>query len=259
MHTFFEPVKGGCCGMTEEGHTNLVEAWKLAWQSYGWEIRVLNEADALTHPYFDLFQNLLIDAQVNEYDRRCFWRWLAMANQPDGGWMADYDNFPLTLTAEMGLEMQKEPGFKTWQNHVPSLLQADKESWNRIIGHMMNFISPNLDVKIISDMQLLLYLHTHLSEKELGISVWENKVHTGFPYVRGGTGTGPKIDCSVASSFLTAHLSHRDSHMAMEELHIYPKVHGMSAHEHAEKRADAALFMMKDFRNQCLTTTLLYS
>jgi hypothetical protein len=171
MHTFFEPVKGGCCGMTEEGHSNLVQAWRSAWQAYGWETRVLNEEDARSHPYFDLFQHLLIDAQVNEYDRRCFWRWLAMANQPEGGWMADYDNFPLTLTAEMGMEMQNEPGFKTWQAFIPALLQGDKKSWERIVGHMLNFIKPDLEVKIISDMQLFLYLHTHVSEKALGISV----------------------------------------------------------------------------------------
>ena len=252
MHTFFEPVKGGCCGMTEEGHINLVHAWETAWQSYGWETRVLNEADARSHPYFDLFQHLLIEADVNEYDRRCFWRWLAISNQPNGGWMADYDNFPLQLTAQLGLEMEKEPGFKSWQTHVPALLQADKESWDRIIGHMMNFIRPDLEVKIISDMQLLLYLHDHLSEQDMGVSVWEDKVHNGFPYQRGGDGAGPKIDCDVATSYLTAHLSHRSSHMAMEEWHTYPKIPGMSYHEHAEKRGKAAYIMMQDYRDHCV-------
>ena len=252
MHTFFEPVAGGCCGMTEEGHNNLVEAWRSAWEAYGWETRVLNEADAKSHPYFDLFQHLLIQSNVNEYDRRCFWRWLAMANQVEGGWMADYDNFPLTLTGEMGLEMQKDPGFKSWQFHVPSLLHGDKESWNKIIGHMMNILKPDLDVKIISDMQLFMYLHEHLSAKDMGVSVWENNVFSGFPYLRSGDGKGPKIDCKTASSHLTAHLSHRDSQQAMDVLHTYPRILGMASHEHAEKRAKAAYKMMQDYRDSCV-------
>lgn len=34
MSTFFEPVEGGCCGMTEQGHLNLLKAWEEAWQTW---------------------------------------------------------------------------------------------------------------------------------------------------------------------------------------------------------------------------------
>jgi len=36
MCTFFEPVPGGCCGASEQGHLNLVAAWKESWQKRGW-------------------------------------------------------------------------------------------------------------------------------------------------------------------------------------------------------------------------------
>ena len=252
MHTFFEPVKGGCCGMTEEGHANLLHAWETAWKSYGWDTKVLNEADARSNPYFNQLQSLLIEANVNEYDRKCFARWLAMANQDHGGWMTDYDNFPLTLTADKGLDIQNQPGFKSFQFHVPALLHGDKESWNRILELMMKIIKPDLDVKIISDMQLFLYLHEHLSEQEMGVSNWENVVYNGFPYVWGGPGNGSKIDCQTASSYLTAHLSHKDSQDALTLHHTYPRIPGgMQAEDHAEKRAEAASMMMHDYRNFC--------
>ena len=251
MYTFFEPVEGGCCGMSPKAHEDLVKAWEDAWRSYGWDTKILNESDAKRHPDFDAFQEKLIKADVNEYDRRCFWRWLAMANQEDGGWMSDYDNFPLTLTGEMGRELGQLPGFKSFQLWVPSLLHADRESWNKIVLLMMDTIAPNLDVKTISDMQLLLYLHDHLSEEDMGISVWKNEVFAGFPYSRGGEGNGPKIDCSLAQSYLTAHLSHRDSHEAFEVSHTYPRIEGMTESLHAEKRGEAAHIMLRDYSEKC--------
>lgn len=91
MSTFFEPVSGGCCGMTEEGHRNLVMAWRRAWELYGWETRVLKEEDAKKHPRFDELTKKLEESGVNGYNQRCFWRWLAMSLNDDlnGGWMSD--------------------------------------------------------------------------------------------------------------------------------------------------------------------------
>lgn len=75
--------------MSEQGHENLIKAWEEAWQSFGWETKVLNVKDAKLHPDFDLFQTKMDKANVSEYNRRCFWRWLAMAMLNDGGWMSD--------------------------------------------------------------------------------------------------------------------------------------------------------------------------
>eukprot|EP00956_Cyclotella_meneghiniana_P039822 scaffold180441_cov23-Cyclotella_meneghiniana.AAC.1 len=80
MSTFFTPVPGGCCGMTEEGHTKLVSAWRAAWEMYGWETRVLTESDARKHDRFEELTRKLEEANVNGYNRRCFWRWLAMSS-----------------------------------------------------------------------------------------------------------------------------------------------------------------------------------
>jgi hypothetical protein len=74
MHTFFQQVEGGCCGMSKKGHLDLLTAWEEAWQSLSWETKVLNEEDAKLHPWFDLFTEKLVEADVNEYAQRCFWR-----------------------------------------------------------------------------------------------------------------------------------------------------------------------------------------
>lgn len=92
MATFFETVKGGCCGMTQEGHEKLLHAWEDAWQSNGWKTRILTEADAREHPEFKTLHEKLLSVGVSDYNQRCFWRWLAMAvesNVDGGGWMSD--------------------------------------------------------------------------------------------------------------------------------------------------------------------------
>lgn len=88
MNTFYEPVVGGCCGMSEEGHANLLRAWKDTWEQNGWQTRILTEADARKHPDFELLDEKLAAANVTPYNRRCFWRWLAMSTpEINGGWM----------------------------------------------------------------------------------------------------------------------------------------------------------------------------
>ena len=77
--TFWESVPGGCCGASEEGHNKLIAAWKSSWESRGWETRVLTMDDAKRHPDFDKLEEILQQLEVNDYNRRCFYRWLAMS------------------------------------------------------------------------------------------------------------------------------------------------------------------------------------
>ena len=253
MTTFFEPVEGGCCGMTQQGHDNLVSSWSKAWQSYGWTTRILTEADAKRHPRFELFQSTLIDANVGEYDRRCFWRWLAMSldDNPMGGWMSDYDLFPLTLTSEKGRELMKQPGFKTYDKHVPALIHADNSSWERIVQMMIENVKPDMDLSFISDMMVLEYLHDHYSEEQMGVTTWESDLLKGFPYKRVQGQQHPVIDCELVQNHLAAHLSHRRAQDAFEVTHTYPHIEQeIKEGECAEYRAQAADVMMNDM-NQC--------
>ena len=252
MTTFFEPVQGGCCGMTQQGHDNLVSSWKRAWQGHGWTTRIFTEADARKHPHFELLQQKLIEAKVSEYDRRCFWRWLAMAldDDPMGGWMSDYDLFPLTLTGYKGLELMKQPGFKTYGGQVPALIHADQKSWEHIIQMMIDNVAPDMDIDFISDMMLLLYLHQHYSEEEMGVATWEFSLWKKFPYKRVPGKKDPVIDCNVVKDHLAAHLSHRGAQEAHEVTHTYPKIkEEIKEGEYAEFRAQAADVMMKDLEH----------
>eukprot|EP00956_Cyclotella_meneghiniana_P010278 scaffold14195_cov65-Cyclotella_meneghiniana.AAC.3 len=254
MTTFFEPVEGGCCGMTQQAHDNLVSSWSRAWQDHGWITRILTEADAKRHPRFELFQRTLIDANVNEYDIRCFWRWLAMSldDNPMGGWMSDYDLFPLTLTGDKGKELMKQPGFKTYGGQVPALIHADASSWERIVQMMIENVKPDMDISFISDMMVLLYLHDHYSEEQMGVTTWEFDLWKKFPYKRVPGQQYPVIDCELVKNHLAAHLSHRAAQEAHEVTHTYPHIgQEVKKGEYVEYRAQAADVMMNDMK-QCM-------
>lgn len=255
MHTFYHPVDAeGCCGMSAEAHLNLLRAWEDSWQAAGWRTRVLRGEDAHKHPDFDRLNNKLIELEVDPYNRRCFWRWLAMASDEiNGGWMSDYDVFPLTLTAEKGLELQ-EDGFQTWAAHVPALIHADKESWNKIINMMIDEIPTDFPPgsAYITDMNMFQFLHFSKKKKEMNVTTWKMYVNPGFPYKPGKDGVLPEIWCEKAQKALAAHLSHHDVMEAMEKFHNYPYVEGLEPSQHTEKRGPAARRMMADYHNICL-------
>lgn len=255
MHTFYHPVDAeGCCGMSAEAHLNLLRAWEDSWQAAGWRTRVLRGEDAHKHPDFDRLNNKLIELEVDPYNRRCFWRWLAMASDEiNGGWMSDYDVFPLTLTAEKGLELQDD-GFQTWAAHVPALIHADKESWNKIINLMIDEIPTDFPPgsAYITDINMLQFLHFSKKKKEMNVATWKMYVNPGFPYKPGKDGALPEIWCEKAQKALAAHLSHHDVMEAMEKFHNYPYVEGLEPSQHTEKRGPAARRMMADYHNICL-------
>jgi len=83
--------------------------------------------DAVKHPDFFYYYKRLLKLGVSEYNQRCFWRWMAMGalngDCQNGGWMSDYDTFPLNFNVEEAKEIEKKPGFKSYNKHTPNFLQ----------------------------------------------------------------------------------------------------------------------------------------
>jgi hypothetical protein len=128
MHTYFDDLQHLSAGMNSTEHHQLIDVWTESWQDAGFDTVVLSRKDAEKHPDYERHSKKLIELGVNEYNQACFLRWLAMASLKDdcqdGGWMSDYDTFPLGLTAEEALDIEKQPGFKSYDLHVPNIIHC---------------------------------------------------------------------------------------------------------------------------------------
>lgn len=253
MHTFFEPVgEEGCCGMTNQEHDDLLAVWKKSWEDKGWETKILTKEDAQTHPKFDEYDKTLvkfIGGSINDdYNRRCFWRWLAMV-QVGGGWMSDYDTFPLELDAKLGKQLAKEePKFKSYCYTAPCLIHASASEWDRVISSMMDIL-PDMEEKnaFISDMTVFDQLGRSVHNEKL----WALKTLPRFRYVIQDDGS-LLVDCRAYANKLAVHLCHHSVHVAVAK-NSYPLSLALTrdTKEAVERRAEAAAVLMADYDKQC--------
>ena len=150
IHTFFQPAYGKYDRLLVQ-----VEVWKNAWEDAGWEPVVLSLEDAQRHSYFNRFKKAFDNAKlkVDDYNRMCFYRWLAMAAS-GGGWMSDYDTMPLHSNPSESLTLPNNGKFTSYQMHVPALIVGNKNEWERMSKNMYEFYNKH-DKQFYSDMLAL--------------------------------------------------------------------------------------------------------
>jgi len=172
--------------------------------------------------------------------------------------MTDYDTFPITLDAEKGLEISKEPGFKSYNRHVPNVIHAPPEAWDRVLQSMLKTLPddpnepPDYVLPTVTDMLALQKAESLYSRDDMMITVWENGC-TAFFYKKVKDENDPlEINCELAKKKKVAHLSHYDTHQAWKKYHTYPKLEGVTRGNFIERRGEAALVLLKDFKEQCL-------
>lgn len=96
IFTYFSSVEE----INQDDAKELIYKWKGHWFGKDWEPVVLTESDAEKHPLYAAAQiiwNSFPCQNPRGYERACFNRWLAM-EMVGGGFMSDYDVFPLNPT-----------------------------------------------------------------------------------------------------------------------------------------------------------------
>jgi len=143
MHTFYEFAENET-GMSKEGDVELLKLWESYWNEAGWDTRILTMNDiprtARNQERINIVNSM---KKIGKYNRYCFLRWLAMANV--GGWMSDYDVFP--LHARKNAQAHRNGGdflpndgkftgydrIRGQLSSVPSLLSGSPSEWERLV------------------------------------------------------------------------------------------------------------------------------
>lgn len=247
MHTFLELDPKGF----NKGHERMIESWKASWENRGWETRVLTLDDAKAHPEFEKFTAKLERLELNVYEKKCYWRWMAMSslhgdgyNEEDSYFMSDYDTIPLELDVQRGLALIEESNgmFTAYDNHVPCLMQGTRSEWDRVL-HLLFDSLPKSWTKV-SDMLSFLKVRETLGD-DAGI-IWKSDVQSDFPFQNDKNGE-VVISCEKSKK-LAVHLSHRACSDAYRN-HIYPtKVmdHGILG-----SRGNVATYIGQEYIEKC--------
>eukprot|EP00521_Asterionellopsis_glacialis_P009514 CAMPEP_0195286960 /NCGR_PEP_ID=MMETSP0707-20130614/4217_1 /TAXON_ID=33640 /ORGANISM="Asterionellopsis glacialis, Strain CCMP134" /LENGTH=561 /DNA_ID=CAMNT_0040346665 /DNA_START=186 /DNA_END=1868 /DNA_ORIENTATION=- len=237
MHTFF--TQRTDVGGDPQEHQKLLDAWKTLWSEAGWETQVLTIEHAQQHPKFEQYSQMVQqvpNAKYGSFDYMNFMKWLAMSSTGQGGWLSDYDTFPIGLPATPVLPNDGQ--FTSFERHVPSLLSGNAEEWDRITAHVMDFAAnKGQQVEYYSDMLALFDLY----EKDDKAYIQYLQV-TGFPYKDNQYG---QVDCDVAKENHAIHLSNSVITRAMNDGMIQTNDRSVLAYE-----------LIQNWRNQCNTNSI---
>jgi len=260
IYTFFELRKdrnGNPDKNNRIYHEDLISAWKELWYEAGWSPQILTLDDARRHPDYEKYTNLLTKGTENvfedSYDFMCFMRWLAMSSHGKGGFMADYDTFPLEITPSMGSSSMPNYGvFTSYQRHVPSLISGSASEWERMSHRVLDMAVEQIerqlqeggrnangeqaDEAFYSDMLALQDLH----DREETSYIQEELVGS-YPYK-----SYLQIDCTLTQNKLAVHLAHSATEYVVEH-----KLVDVPEHKNEKSRHYFARTLIRRWRDQC--------
>ena len=270
MYTFYMKQKEHLLNDRDsQEHIEMLRTWKHYWEEIGWETQVLTKEDAMRHPKFETYNDIINQLKVTTYDHYCFYRWLAMVTI-GGGWMSDYDVIPLMpnlgdffkfsrrqseiekiaaaheTIGEDDLWLPNNGRFTSFCSAVPCLMSGSAQEWDRVIDHIITQYAPKKKHRHFSDMEGLI---KYATEESSSIFI-ENRV---YPWVEMTSNEYDTkiIDCEKYRGQIAWHFSHSSEKAALDLSFIPSRIH------HAQKYASRAWFIhyfMNRWKAYCLPT-----
>lgn len=224
MFTFYEPIPDELrnTGMDDQSDRMLLQAWEKHWQAAGWQTKILNLSHAKLHPRFEEYERRLQDVPLNgmdgkgrnvQYNQYCYYRWLAMASV-GGGFMSDYDNFPLQFGSGVAnqpqrLQLPNQGRFTVYSvasgsegAGIPCLMSGSDGEWMRLAFAILRSGEAHArDEKHWTDMFALMDLRY-----EQGLYIAQNEVLDGRSALFGRD--WQESDCHLSQGKRAIHFSH---------------------------------------------------
>jgi len=139
MYTYIE-------GSQMEDEYSILETWTNAWRRAGWEIKVLTPVDVMKHPLYPTFKKHMYEKNIAKAHRHNYFRNLAMATTPVGGFYTDMFVYPLQKVKaddvdEMGNAKLAHGGEMTFHDGVGgSAISGSLTAWDYINLHLVDHI-----------------------------------------------------------------------------------------------------------------------
>jgi len=205
MHTFYHEFNAAAAGtgMTTAADQALLKVWVDEWTSAGWNPKILNMEDVRQHPQFESINAMLNGLPFKYYDRLCFLRWLAIA-QVGGGWIVDYDAFPLAfVTNELPNQGRMTIHEYAPTGGVPAMVSANEAEFNRFAWALVENAQLHKHEDHWSDMKALQDIY----QQTLGQTYVMTKLVLPGLAVLSGKGYTDEI-CERAKDAAVIHFSH---------------------------------------------------
>ena len=236
IHTFYQ--------QSDVGEEDLLKSWADSWQEVGFQTRVLTLEDAKKHPNFDEYSKIIFENAWDDYNQMCFYRWLAMASTGDGGWMTDYDTFPLNFPIEEGRVLPNNGQFTSFEIFVPSLMSGSAEEWKRVTKMVIDAIDHIPEDTPKTDM----FAFREVSRQDdngiqfLRPDIPDPEIRRGYDYI-----SPHEVNCDAMKFARAVHLSHSKSAAAFND-GLYP-IEIENARE--QYRSDASRVYLREWKEQC--------
>lgn len=236
MYTFYTFIDGET-GMSSEADQKLLKAWKDEWRRHGWEPRIIGLEEAQQHNDYARLFALLGGLEMKVYDRYCFLRWLAMS-VVGGGWISDYDTFPLhTFDGSLPNEGKLTVHEYSKNGGVPDMVSGSAVEFDRMAKLLIEDAVHHKSEMFWSDMLALHDLYVNHDAPYLR----ESHVVPGQVITKH---TKRHRICNRTNGKYAVHFSHYAMEFGGHEAAVGP-----------EHRAELAQMWLADWRSLCLSTT----
>mmetsp|Transcript_15724 Transcript_15724/g.19170 ORF Transcript_15724/g.19170 Transcript_15724/m.19170 type:complete len:384 (+) Transcript_15724:167-1318(+) len=237
MYTFFNRIEASerHTGMDDASDDELLRAWQNKWNEAGWNAIILDMEDAKRHPRYQEFEDQIQKVPMNGtggsglnrfYNELCFYRWLAVA-AVGGGWMSDYDVFPLAYGSGMNKRQPAElPSGGTFSVYsivsgsnpgagIPCLMSGSASEWERMAFTILQNGIDHQTENHWTDMFALMDLRW-----QKNVYLWTDEVVSGQEVLI--RDVFEKKHCGITNGNRAVHFSHS----AMEHGHWQRYING---------------------------------
>lgn len=208
IFTFYAQLEDGetITRMTKDKDEELLSLWEQAWSEAGWDAQVIGMKEAKKHPLFKSLMGKILDLELDEYSALCLVRWIAMAAE-GGGWMTDYDTFPLNDFRMDGHKHFLPAGglLTVWNEYTPSLVSGTGHEYIRLLNRMIEaIVDRKLDQGRVDIMSL-----KYLYESSRGDMYHLRKQVLAGERALNGVLEWGEEECALTAEMRAVHFSHR--------------------------------------------------